>query len=89
MLAQCTRSKFLKLISDLPQVGPNNKPSNNKGKTGRPRKNKANKNQSFMHHKDRLHIAFVHPTSKELVHIKNGNCFLMRNMRKVFDLPLP
>ncbi|XP_037039664.1 histone-lysine N-methyltransferase ash1 [Bradysia coprophila] len=72
-----------------PQVGPNSKSSNNKGKTGRPRKNKANKNQSFMHHKDRLHIAFVHPTSKELLHIKNGNCFLMRNMRKYRQKKVP
>ncbi|KAJ6634362.1 Histone-lysine N-methyltransferase ash1, partial [Pseudolycoriella hygida] len=35
-----------------------------------------------MHYKDRLHVAFVHPTSKELLNIKNGKCFLMRNMRK-------
>lgn len=74
---------FLNLFS-FPKPGSTNKPNNknNKGKTGRPRKNKANKNQSFMHHKDRSHMAFVHPTSKELVHIKNGNCFLMRNLRK-------
>ncbi|KAJ6636857.1 Histone-lysine N-methyltransferase ash1 [Pseudolycoriella hygida] len=64
------------------QVGNGSKISSSKGKTGRPRKNTADKNQSFMHYKDRLHVAFVHPTSKELLNIKNGKCFLMRNMRK-------
>lgn len=58
--------------------------NNNKGRTGRPKKNQANKNQSFMHSKDLKNLAnYLQPTSKELCYIRNGNCFLMRNIRKV------
>lgn len=42
-----------------------------------------NPNQSFMHHNGRFNVAFAHPTSAELLYIKNGNCYLIRNIRKV------
>lgn len=37
-----------------------------------------------MHFRDGNNMAnYLQPTSKELAYIHNGNCFLMRNMRKV------
>lgn len=55
-----------------------------KGRAGRPRKNQANKNQSFMHIRDvSKAITVLLPTVKEQCLIKNGHCFLLRNLRKV------
>lgn len=55
-----------------------------KGRAGRPRKNQANKNQSFMHTKDASKALIVLlPTIKEQSLIKNGHCFMLRNLRKV------
>lgn len=80
---------FIRLIGFWQDVANGKTGGTTKAKTGRPRKNKANKNQSFMHGKDANCMAnYQQPTSKELAYIKNGNCFLMRNMRKVREVEL-
>ncbi len=57
--------------------------SSRKRKTGRAQINKANNDESVVIYKCRPNVSFMHPTPMELLDIKTGNFFLMRNMRKV------
>lgn len=58
--------------------------SNTKSRSGRPRKMCTNKNELFMHTKDGSMLPpFQQPTIKEKIFIRNGNAFLLRNLKKV------